>query len=640
MQEDSSGGRAVLLSIGLLTGCSLLLLMLIPLPEEKGQEAETPGTPLVFLDHDPRVVAYQLGRLSNEQLGVVERRVESKYRPVYEALLTREGLQSRYRHEAISALVGLNQTDEITEILSALRGLKQKSAAAQELSHMLLGRKPLELAGARELLEEVVAEWEPVEARAAAYAGLIMSRPSQEVWQLASASGQGQDDLLMALSMLPEEAKRDAFYDRVTPLLEVRNSPQRRRKAMEVLPLFSGHGERSFRRLARFVREGIERQTAVLSLLRIEKKNWPQDEIPSLAEAILHYAEDVPEGDRTSPAFLNSVQLGNDLAWMLDAERGGPIRRRLDDLGVTVIVIRTVRNRMLYDRRQVVVQAGSRIELVFENTDYMPHNLVLTLPGARQEIGRAAESMVGPEGRQGLQYVPASPKVLQSTRMLQPGQRQKLNFVVPDRPGDYPYLCTFPGHWQRMYGFLTVVEDLEKYLENPPPPTPELELTEWRADELAGDLAAVERSRSGHGQKLFVSAGCGKCHRVGQIGSDFGPDLTGVFQRWEDSGVEVLREILDPSRTIEDKYLNYLLVLNNGTVATGIVTQEDEAFLTVQSGADTGLARTIDKRDIFQRRQMAMSVMPLGLLSSLRPNQVVDLMSFLKYGTGSGPGHR
>ena len=622
-----------------MTGCSLLLLMLIPLLEEKGQEPETPRTPLVFLDHDPRVVSYQLGRLSNEQLGVVKRRVESKYRPVYEALLTREGLQSRYRHEAISALVELNQTDGITEILSALRGLEQPSATARELSHMLLGRKPPELAGARELLEAVIAEWEVAGARAAAYAGLIMSVPSQEVWQLASASGQGQDDLLMALSMLPEGAKRDAFYDRVTPLLEVRNPP-RRRKAMEVLPLFSGHGEQSFRRLARFVGEGIERQTAVLSLLRIEKKNWPQDEIPSLAEAILHYVEDVPEGDRTSPAFLNSVQLGNDLAWMLDAERGGPIRRRLDDLGVTVIVIRTVRNQMLYDRRQVVVQAGSRIELVFENTDYMPHNLVLTLPGARQEIGRAAEGMVDLEGRQGLRYVPASPKVLQSTRMLQPGQRQKLNFVVPDRPGDYPYLCTFPGHWQRMYGFLTVVEDLEKYLENPPPPTPELELTEWRAEELAGDLAAVEPSRSGHGQKLFVSAGCGKCHRVGQIGSDFGPDLTGVFQRWEDGGVEVLREILDPSRTIEDKYLNYLLVLNNGTVATGIVTQEDEAFVTVQSGADTGLARTIDKRDIFQRRQMAMSVMPLGLLSSLRPNQVVDLMSFLKYGTGSDPGQR
>ena len=320
----------------------------------------------------------------------------------------------------------------------------------------------------------------------------------------------------------------------------------------------------------------------------------------------------------------------------MDVERGGQIRSQLDDLGVAVFVIRTVRNQMLYDRRQVVVEVGRQVELVFENQDYMPHNLVLTLPGDRQEIGRAAENMKAEADSKGRFYVPASPKVLQGTRLLEPGQTQKLSFLAPDIAGNYPYFCTFPGHWQRMYGFLVVVENLEEYLKRPPAIVPELELTEWSLDSLIGDLTTVEPVRSAQGRELFSSAGCSRCHRVGGIGNDFGPDLTKVFQRWKGSSTEVLREILEPSRTIEEKYRNYLLVFTNGTVATGIVTEEDEDFLTVQSGPDTGLARNIDKRDIFQRRQMEMSVMPLGLLDPLRKDQILDLISFLKYGETNG----
>jgi hypothetical protein len=65
------------------------------------------------------------------------------------------------------------------------------------------------------------------------------------------------------------------------------------------------------------------------------------------------------------------------------------------------------------------------------------------------------------------QYVPASNKVLLASGLLQPRQSERLSFTAPTRPGVYPYVCTYPGHWRRMYGALYVVEDLDEYLADP-----------------------------------------------------------------------------------------------------------------------------------------------------------------------------
>jgi hypothetical protein len=57
----------------------------------------------------PRVVAYQLRRLTNRQLIQLPRNTaDPKYVPVYEALLSRPGLDTEYRLEAIKALAALS----------------------------------------------------------------------------------------------------------------------------------------------------------------------------------------------------------------------------------------------------------------------------------------------------------------------------------------------------------------------------------------------------------------------------------------------------------------------------------------------------------------------------------------------------
>jgi hypothetical protein len=67
-------------------------------------------------------------------------------------------------------------------------------------------------------------------------------------------------------------------------------------------------------------------------------------------------------------------------------------------------------------------------------------------------------------------YVPDTPLVLHATRLLSEGETVRLNVMAPAKPGEYPFVCTFPGHWVRMYGVMLVVEDLEAWEAKPTVP--------------------------------------------------------------------------------------------------------------------------------------------------------------------------
>ncbi len=67
-------------------------------------------------------------------------------------------------------------------------------------------------------------------------------------------------------------------------------------------------------------------------------------------------------------------------------------------------------------------------------------------------------------------YVPDTALVLHATRLLTGGETERLNFTAPAKPGEYVYLCTFPGHWVRMYGVMLVVDNLEAWEGKPTVP--------------------------------------------------------------------------------------------------------------------------------------------------------------------------
>ena len=54
------------------------------------------------------------------------------------------------------------------------------------------------------------------------------------------------------------------------------------------------------------------------------------------------------------------------------------------------------------------------------------------------------------------QFIPNSDKIIIHTKMLKQEETEILRFKAPSKPGAYPYLCTFPGHWTIMKGILSV----------------------------------------------------------------------------------------------------------------------------------------------------------------------------------------
>ena len=121
------------------------------------------------------------------------------------------------------------------------------------------------------------------------------------------------------------------------------------------------------------------------------------------------------------------------------------------------INIKTIVNEMKYDISEFVVTAGKTVELVFENNDFMQHNLVITKQGEKEKVGMAADKLAMEADGADKNYVPVMPEVLFATAIVDPEKKAVLRFVAPKEPGDYPYICTFPGHWRIMQGNMKVV---------------------------------------------------------------------------------------------------------------------------------------------------------------------------------------
>lgn len=106
-----------------------------------------------------------------------------------------------------------------------------------------------------------------------------------------------------------------------------------------------------------------------------------------------------------------------------------------------------------YDRVRFAVKPGQPVELTLTNASSLSHNLLITEPGTRLRVVKAANQMEnGPER----DYVPRSDAVLHFTPVLDPGQKDSLSFTAPEEEGIYPYVCTFPGHGLVMYGAMYV----------------------------------------------------------------------------------------------------------------------------------------------------------------------------------------
>lgn len=118
------------------------------------------------------------------------------------------------------------------------------------------------------------------------------------------------------------------------------------------------------------------------------------------------------------------------------------------------IIIRPVGDTMEYDTKEFRVRSGSQVKITFENTATSPamqHNVVILKAGADvDQIGMAAI-----EAGEAANYIPESDQILAHTDLAKPGETTTVEFVAPE-PGEYVYICTFPGHYAMMRGKMIV----------------------------------------------------------------------------------------------------------------------------------------------------------------------------------------
>lgn len=160
----------------------------------------------------------------------------------------------------------------------------------------------------------------------------------------------------------------------------------------------------------------------------------------------------LPEGERSAVAEGTGVDQAEEESGM-SAKKITEIPSEWDN-GADVQIQLATEPGLKYDRETIQVSAGSRVALTFNNDDDMAHNVVITLPESADRVGQEAMNL-GLDADD-LEYVPRIDEVLYHSSMLEPGQMETIYFEVPEEPGDYQFVCTFPGHYITMRGVLRV----------------------------------------------------------------------------------------------------------------------------------------------------------------------------------------
>ncbi len=145
-------------------------------------------------------------------------------------------------------------------------------------------------------------------------------------------------------------------------------------------------------------------------------------------------------------------------------------------------------------------------------------------------------------------------------------------------------------------------------------------ITKWKGI-LTED--SLKKADPAHGRMLFIK-NCATCHKMFGEGEAVGPELTGSQRANLDY---VLENVLDPSAVVPREFQMINLTLNDDRVVGGIVLRETKDAVTVRTVNDT---LTIPTADIVRRKQTPVSIMPEGLLDQMKPEEVRDLVAYLR----------
>jgi plastocyanin len=425
---------------------------------------------------------------------------------VYRAILSRKGVEAKYLKESLEGLAKLekaNPTDLLLKLVEQHDSAGQSGSIAT-VGELLLARPVASLRSVQDRLERLANAGKSADTRQLGYAAWIVAEGKGDgAFAAAARSKDSLRGVLAAVKLITSDQVRRALFDNVRPLVSklpagleseisgeetrrvARSGPGINRQeipaeklvisggetlhdlAIAALSSIPGRETEKFNDLARLIRAGRSRTSAIRAISAVPQKHWNHKLVRPLTDHLVAYLSGIPAQHRTDPAAVDAMNLARRLAGRLPPAKASEIQERLSNLDVRAIAIGTVPHRMIYDKEVMAVQAGKPVEFRFSNSDNMPHNFCIVRPGALQEVGLMAEATARDPDAMERQYVPKSDKIVLAGKLLQPGESEALAFEAPTEPGVYPYVCTYPGHWRRMYGALYVVDSLEDYQAKP-----------------------------------------------------------------------------------------------------------------------------------------------------------------------------
>ncbi|WP_395737223.1 PVC-type heme-binding CxxCH protein [Prosthecobacter sp.] len=126
------------------------------------------------------------------------------------------------------------------------------------------------------------------------------------------------------------------------------------------------------------------------------------------------------------------------------------------------------------------------------------------------------------------------------------------------------------------------------------------------------------------GAKVYETL-CMVCHRHVDRGNDVGPNL-GTIKAW--TAEQILTNVLDPNREVSPNFALYIVETNDGRTLSGLIASETAGNLTLKR-ADGG-TDTVLRSEIKSLTSPGISLMPEGLEAAITPQQMADLIEYLK----------
>lgn len=154
----------------------------------------------------------------------------------------------------------------------------------------------------------------------------------------------------------------------------------------------------------------------------------------------------------------------------------------------------------------------------------------------------------------------------------------------------------------------------------------------WKVEDATQIIDSGLHNRNfEQGKAMFAATLCSSCHTVKGEGGVAGPDLTQLGTRF--SNKDILEAIIEPSKTISDQYAATVFTLKDGSTVTGrLVNQDDNKYYVSQNPFSPKDLREVEKKNVSGTNNSTVSVMLPGLINRLSPEELRDLMAYIKSG--------